>query len=76
MAKQRFSDEAAALEPDDPRYLAQRYSHLGTTGVTVSSDSRADVAVAGSPWEGWIIAAALLLASCLAMGIYLVVLHH
>ena len=76
MAERRPSDPAPALEPDDPRFLAQRYCNLGTTGVTVSSDSRADVAIGGSPLEGWIIATVLLLASCLAMGIYLVVLHH
>ncbi|MHB1527367.1 MAG: hypothetical protein ACYCZN_14030 [Candidatus Dormibacteria bacterium] len=76
MAERRSSDEAAAREPDDPRFLAQRYGSLGTTGVTVSSDSRADVAISGSPLEGWIIATVLLLASCLAMGIYLLVLHR
>lgn len=62
--------------PDDPAMVAKRYSRLGTTGVTVSSDSRAEVTSPGSPLEGWVVAAALLLASCLSMGIYLVVLHH
>ena len=62
--------------PDDPDAVALRYSRLGTTGVTVSSDSRAEITSSGSPLEGWVVAAALLLASCLAMGIYLVVLHH
>jgi hypothetical protein len=63
-------------EPGDPRYLARRYSKLGTTGVTVSSDPRADVPALTSRLEGWAVAFTLLLASCLAMGIYLVVLHH
>lgn len=76
MAEHRSFPEATPLEPDDPRYLAQRYHRLRTTGVTVSSDRRADVSIRGSALEGWGIAAVLLLASCLAMGIYLVVLHH
>ncbi|MGA9775897.1 MAG: hypothetical protein WBU92_08250 [Candidatus Dormiibacterota bacterium] len=42
----------------------------------MSSDPRADVSYKASRTEGWIVASALLLASCLAMGIYLVVLHH
>ncbi|MHB1501349.1 MAG: hypothetical protein ACYCYK_09335 [Candidatus Dormibacteria bacterium] len=61
---------------DDPAVVAHRYSRLGATGVTVSSDQRASVVSPGSPLEGWVIAAVLILASCLAMGIYLVVLHH
>jgi hypothetical protein len=44
--------------------------------VAVSSDARADVSFQTSRMEGWLVAGALLLASCLAMGIYLVVLHH
>jgi hypothetical protein len=62
--------------PDDPAEVASRYSRLGATGVSVSSDPRATVVSPGSPLEGWLVAAGLILASCLAMGIYLVVLHH
>jgi hypothetical protein len=62
--------------PDDPAEVARRYSKLGATGLTVSSDSRASRVSPGSPLEGWLVAAGLILASCLAMGIYLVVLHH
>ena len=62
--------------PDDPAEVARRYSKLGATGLTVSSDSRASSVSPCSPWEGWLVAAGLILASCLAMGIYLVVLHH
>ncbi len=65
-----------SIEDNDPAALRARYSQLGTKGVTVSSDPRADVSYTVSRMEGWIVASALLLASCLAMGIYLVVLHH
>ncbi len=64
------------LNPDDPAEVARRYSRLGATGISVSSDPRAKVVSPGSPLEGWLVATALILASCLAMGIYLVVLHH
>lgn len=64
------------LDPADPRFLAHRYSKLGTVGVTVSSDPGADVPALTNRLEGWIITAALMLASCVAMGIYLVVLRH
>ena len=59
-----------------PGALRARYPNLGTEGVAVSSDARADVSFQTSRMEGWLVAGALLLASCLAMGIYLVVLHH
>lgn len=61
---------------DDLGALRARYSQLGTPGVSVSSDPRADVPYRTSRLEGWVVATVLLLASCLAMGIYLVVLHH
>lgn len=61
---------------DDPAEIARRYSNLGVRGVTVSSDARAQEVRSGSPLEGWLVAAGLILASCLSMGIYLVVLHH
>lgn len=61
---------------EDPETLRARYSRLGTRGVTVSSDPRAEVVFSSSRLEGWVVASGLLLASCLAMGIYLVVLHH
>jgi hypothetical protein len=64
------------LNHDDPNEVARRYSKLGATGVSVSSDPRASAVSPGSPLEGWVVATALILASCLAMGIYLVVLHH
>jgi hypothetical protein len=34
------------------------------------------VVIRTSRTEGWIVATALLLAGCISMGIYLVVLHH
>ena len=42
----------------------------------MSSDARADVTFRTSRLQGWLVAGALLLASCLSMGIYLIVLHH
>jgi len=54
----------------------QRYPNLGTKGVSISSSERADVVIRTSRTEGWIVATALLLAGCISMGIYLVVLHH
>ncbi|MHB1523447.1 MAG: hypothetical protein ACYCS9_05380 [Candidatus Dormibacteria bacterium] len=59
-----------------PAALRARYANLGTVGVAVSSDARADVTFRTSRLEGWLVAGALLLASCLSMGIYLIVLHH
>ncbi|HEY6538549.1 MAG TPA: hypothetical protein VI138_05850 [Candidatus Dormibacteraeota bacterium] len=55
---------------------SERYPHLGTKGVSVSSSASADVAIQPSRTEGWMVATALLLAGCISMGIYLVVLHH
>jgi len=55
---------------------AQRYPHLGTEGVSVSSSALADVSISPSRTEGWIVATALLVAGCISMGIYLVLLHH
>lgn len=56
--------------------MAERYPHLGTKGISVSSSSSADVSIRPSRIEGWVVATALLLAGCISMGIYLVVLHH
>ncbi|MDA8394358.1 MAG: hypothetical protein M0T72_03800 [Candidatus Dormibacteraeota bacterium] len=67
---------APSAAESGPAALRARYPNLGTEGVAVSSDSRADVTFSTSRMEGWLVAGALLLASCLAMGIYLVVLHH
>jgi hypothetical protein len=67
---------APSAAESGPAALRARYSQLGTEGVAVSSDDRADVTYRTSRTEGWLVAGALLLASCLAMGIYLVVLHH
>ncbi|HUY56631.1 MAG TPA: hypothetical protein VMV12_02230 [Candidatus Micrarchaeaceae archaeon] len=55
---------------------AQRYPNLGTQGVSVSSSAAADIPVRASRTEGWVVATALLVAGCISMGIYLVVLHH
>lgn len=55
---------------------SQRYPNLGTKGVSISSSDTADVVIRTSRTEGWIVATALLLAGCISMGIYLVVLHH
>lgn len=76
MTEMPTPEKGPELDPGEPQFLARRYSKLGTVGVTVSSDPRADVPALSNRLEGWIIAAALMLASCLAMGVYLVVLHH
>jgi hypothetical protein len=55
---------------------AQRYPNLGTKGVSVSSSESADIPILTSRTEGWVVAVALLVAGCISMGIYLVVLHH
>jgi hypothetical protein len=55
---------------------AQRYPNLGTQGVSISSSDAADVTIHTSRTEGWLVATGLLLAGCISMGIYLVVLHH
>lgn len=55
---------------------AERYPNLGTKGVSVSSSDSADVTIRPSRTEGWLVATALLVAGCISMGIYLVVLHH
>ncbi|HUY57867.1 MAG TPA: hypothetical protein VMV12_08570 [Candidatus Micrarchaeaceae archaeon] len=55
---------------------AERYPHLGTRGVSVSSSASADVTIHPSRSEGWIVATALLVAGCISMGIYLIVLHR
>ncbi|MGH7665947.1 MAG: hypothetical protein ACREN1_01315 [Candidatus Dormibacteria bacterium] len=55
---------------------SDRYPNLGTKGISVSSSSAADVPIGASRTEGWLVATALLLAGCISMGIYLVVLHH
>jgi hypothetical protein len=55
---------------------AQRYPNLGTQGVSISSSESADVTIRPSRIEGWLVATGLLLAGCVSMGIYLVVLHH
>jgi len=44
--------------------------------VSVSSSESADVSILTSRTEGWMVAIALLVAGCISMGIYLVVLHH
>ena len=62
--------------PAAPPSDVNRYAKLGTSGVSISSSSQADVTVRSSRVEGWVVAGILLLASALAMGIYLVVLHH
>ncbi|HUY96298.1 MAG TPA: hypothetical protein VMW47_01505 [Verrucomicrobiae bacterium] len=56
--------------------VADRYPNLGTRGVTVSSSPGADVSILTSRLEGWLVAIGLLAAGALAMGLYLVVLHH
>jgi len=55
---------------------SRRYPNLGTRGVSVSSSESADVSILTSRTEGWMVAIALLVAGCISMGIYLVVLHH
>ena len=55
---------------------AQRYPNLGTQGVSVSSSESADVSIVTSRTEGWLVATALLVAGCISMGIYLIVLHR
>ncbi|MGH7643231.1 MAG: hypothetical protein ACRENX_09520 [Candidatus Dormibacteria bacterium] len=55
---------------------AQRYPHLGTQGVSVSSSASADISIRPSRTEGWVVTVGLLVAGCISMGIYLVVLHH
>jgi len=55
---------------------AERYPHLGTKGVSVSSSNAADIQIHPSRVEGWVVTAGLLVAGCISMGIYLVVLHH
>lgn len=55
---------------------SRRYPNLGTQGVSVSSSESADVPILTSRTEGWMVAIALLIAGCISMGIYLVVLHH
>lgn len=55
---------------------SRRYPNLGTHGVSVSSSESADVSIVTSRTEGWMVAIALLVAGCISMGIYLVVLHH
>lgn len=42
----------------------------------MSSSALADVSISPSRTEGWIVATALLVAGCISMGIYLVLLHH
>ena len=56
--------------------LADQYQKLGTRGITVSSSPDADVSIRPSRLEGWLVAGGLLLASAVAMAIYLVVLHR
>jgi hypothetical protein len=63
---------ALAPAPGDP----QRYPNLGTQGLSMSSSDSADVSVRTSRTEGWWVAIGLLLAGCISMGIYLVLLHH
>jgi hypothetical protein len=65
-------DDASAPEAGE----ARRYPNLGTRGVSVSSSESADVSILTSRTEGWMVAIALLVAGCISMGIYLVVLHH
>lgn len=55
---------------------AERYPSLGTKGVSVSSSATADVPVLASRIEGWVVAIGLLVAGCVSMGIYLIVLHR
>jgi len=55
---------------------AQRYPHLGTKGISVSSSASADISIRPSRREGWMVTGGLLVAGCISMGIYLVVLHH
>ncbi len=64
-----------ATGPASPR-VADRYPNLGTRGVSVSSRPQADVAITTSRVEGWVVATGLLLAGALAMGIYVLLLHH
>ena len=66
------ADDATAPAAGESR----RYPNLGTRGVSVSSSESADVSIVTSRTEGWMVAIALLVAGCISMGIYLVVLHH
>ncbi|MGA2873453.1 MAG: hypothetical protein ABSF27_07750 [Candidatus Dormibacteria bacterium] len=65
-----------STEGDRSPAESERYPNLGTKGVSVSSAASADVSIRTSRWEGWLVAVGLLLAGCISMGIYLVVLHH
>jgi len=67
---------ATAPVPPRPPALADQYPNLGTRGITVSSSLDAEVSVQTSRLEGWLVAGGLLLASAVAMAIYLVVLHR
>ncbi|HVC38483.1 MAG TPA: hypothetical protein VNH20_00725 [Candidatus Dormibacteraeota bacterium] len=42
----------------------------------MSSSNAADIQIHPSRVEGWVVTAGLLVAGCISMGIYLVVLHH
>jgi hypothetical protein len=55
---------------------SERYPNLGTKGVSISSSESADISIRTSRREGWLVALGLVLAGCISMGIYLVVLHH
>ncbi len=68
--------EAPAGPAPSGARIADRYPNLGTRGVTVSSSPGADVSVLTSRLEGWLVAVGLLAMGALAMGIYVVVLHH
>ncbi len=67
---------AEAPVPPRPAALADQYPNLGTRGLTVSSSPDAEVSVQTSRLEGWLVAGGLLLASAVAMAIYLVILHR
>lgn len=67
---------AASTGGEPEPVQADRYPNLGTRGLSMSSDPSADSSINPSRTEGWLVALGLLLAGCVSMGIYLVVLHH
>jgi len=75
-AASRPAPASASPSAKGPGRVADRYPNLGTRGVTVSSSPGADVSILSSSLEGWLVAVGLLCAGALAMGVYVLVLHH